>query len=119
MNLEIVNIENAGELARERLVLKASADLDVGVYVVFRGRNIGEEKIQSGRQDEAYWFPDKQIKSGDLVILYTKVGTTSEKVLDTGRTARFYYWQLDHAIWTKGHSPVVIDTKTYKFGPRL
>ena len=119
MNLEYVNVVSAGDLANERLVMKASVDLDVGLYLILLGANVGNDKIKSEAQQISFWFPDKKIKSNDLVILYTKIGKTSEKTLDSGATARFYYWNLSEPIWVAGHTPVIIEVKTWGFGQRF
>lgn len=52
----------------------------------------------SGKKD-AYWFPDKTVKEGDLIVLYTKTGKSSSKPLTDGRTSYFYYWHLKEAVW--------------------
>lgn len=99
MKLELRSIVSAGEIANERLSLRALDDLDVGDYLV----------AQSGYVDDSptttfyhtFWFPFKIIQKGDLVVVYTKVGNTTERVLDRGNKAHFYYLDLSTPIWTR------------------
>jgi hypothetical protein len=54
------------------------------------------------------WFPDKLIQKGDLVVIYTRAGTRSEKVLTTGKKAHFLYWDISTAIWADDSAGVVL-----------
>lgn len=54
-----------------------------------------KKKPFSGSVPHCYWFTDLKIKSGDTVVLYTKVGKRSEKKNDNGSTSYFFYWELD------------------------
>lgn len=92
MRLTISSFPDAGNHQKERLIIKTKADIEIGEYAVFcSGTSDRNGSPTSGRQI-AYWFPDGTVKSGDLVILYTKRGRTSTKELNDGRTAHFYYW---------------------------
>ncbi len=97
MNLELRSIISKGNLAKERLTLRVKADLDLGDFLI----------AQSGYADgsptinfyHTYWFPFKKVQKGDLVVIYTKKGKERSKALSTGKTAHFYYLDLDEAIW--------------------
>jgi len=107
MNLEIQSFAESGDKAKERLVLKATADIDVGAYAVFFTLTKNGENPTSGSK-KAFWFPDGKVKSGDLVVLYTKSGTTSTKELTEGRTVHFFYWGLGDSIWNTPKSGAVV-----------
>lgn len=98
MQLEIKSFADAGDLARERIVLRALTDIDIGNYVILRSKTDSSGNPLSGLKT-AYWLPDIQISKGDLVVLYTKTGKASKKTLESGRTAHFYYWHQTHALW--------------------
>jgi hypothetical protein len=115
MTLQFLRIANAGELERERVVLRATADVDIGRYVLFSC--FAEDKVAlSGPIKKAFWFEDKKIKSGDLVVLYSKDGSESEKVTNTGAVSYFYYWESTTPIWTRGSIPVLLLGRTWSFG---
>jgi hypothetical protein len=109
MKLEISSFANPGDLSRERIVLRVSGDIDVGDYAVFSSGVTRAGEPTSGRK-AAYWFPDGEVKAGDLVVLYTKKGTSSAKSLDKGqRTAHFFYWGKETALWGNSeHCAVVL-----------
>ena len=115
MSLELRDIENAGDIERERVVMRATKDVDIGLYAVFRCR-VGEKGgPYSGPILDGYWFPMKEIKSGDYVVLYTKTGTTSEKKEEKS-TSYFYYWHLAKPIWIPDMIPVLVDTPLWSVG---
>jgi hypothetical protein len=119
MKLEFSSVANAGELKSERIVLRASADADVGLYVVFRGINKNGTSVAGGSQEQTYWFPDQKVKAGDYVVLYTRDGETSIKDRDDGKKTYFFYWGLNDTLWVKGHTPVLIEINTWKLGTRF
>lgn len=97
MKLQLRSIIQPGELSKERLTLKALADLDVGDYMV----------AQSGYRKGAptthfyhtLWFPFKRISKGDLVVVYTKEGSERDREISSGNIAHFFYLDLDKPIW--------------------
>jgi hypothetical protein len=115
MKLEISSFADVGQLQKERIVLKASSDIDVGDYAIFRSWTRDGAKPTSGRKT-AYWFPDGEVRAGDLVVLYTKKGQSSTKALDSGHTAHFFYWGLDSTLWDEGgHGACVLRVSEWKF----
>ena len=107
MKIQIKSIADKENFEKERLVLKVIADTDIGDYLVIQtGFNDGEVTIGTY---QTYWFPYKSVSVGDLVILYTKSGNENAKGLKNGKTAHFFYWGLNAAIWNrKDRAPVVL-----------
>ncbi len=97
MNLELRSLVKPGDLSNERVSLRVKLVMDFGDYLF----------AQSGYADGAptiklyhtYWFPFKKVSAGDLIVIYTKKGSDSSKKLTTGKTAHFYYLDLDETIW--------------------
>lgn len=98
MKIEIINFPEAGNLEKERIVLKVLDDVDIGKYVVMRSKRGATGNPVSGSK-QAYWLPDLLVKSGDLVVVYSKKGKSRKKILDSGKVVHFYYWHLTKAIW--------------------
>lgn len=98
MKLKISSYADAGDFQKERVIFKASLDMELGEYAVFCSSLSSSGGVTSGRKT-AYWFPDGAIKKDDLVVLYTKRGSSSTKELAGTRTAHFFYWGDDHALW--------------------
>jgi len=110
MSLVLKAVENAGDLQRERLVLKAEADIDIGRYAVFLCQSI-DGKPASGWVPRAFWFVDMKVKAGDFVVLYSKAGKRSEKVATDGKSSSyFFYWHSGEPLMLGKYVPLVINT---------
>lgn len=106
MNLKLKSIADKGDLPNERLVISVLKDSNIGEFAVFRTGLVNGE-IQIGVTN-TYWFPDKQLKAGDLVVLYSKTGKISEKKLERGNMAYFYYWGQSQALWKTSEKAAVL-----------
>lgn len=112
MKLEIKYIKDRGA-ADERIVLVANEDCDIGKYFVFTTKKNGE-KIVYTNLNQPYWFPDKVVKKGDLVILYTKSGSSTFKENDGGNTSHFYYRGISTPVLTDNYFALVVEANTWK-----
>jgi hypothetical protein len=115
MNLEIRSFADAGNPSKERLILKALSDVDVGEFAVFRS-GVGTGNQPTAGRKLAYWFPDEKVKANDLIVLYTKKGSRSSKRLDGGHTAYFFYWGREDALWGDNQfGAVVLEILDWEF----
>jgi hypothetical protein len=96
MKLKITAIREAGDLNKERVVMKAEASTDIGQYVFFRVDTVDDQPTTSVRN--TYWFPNKSINPGDYVIIYSKEGKNSEKDFKNV-TSHFFYLGNKTTIW--------------------
>jgi hypothetical protein len=96
MKLKITAIREAGDLNKERVVMKAEASTDIGQYVFLRVNTVDGQPTTSVRN--TYWFPNKSINPGDYVIVYSKEGINSEKGFKNV-TSHFFYLASKTAIW--------------------
>lgn len=106
MNLEIKSIADKGDPKKERLVLRVKQDGNVGYFLVLC-TGFSEGQVNTGITS-TFWFPDKEVRAGDLVVLYTKAGTASEKTLESGFKAHFFYWGRAAAQWQSSERGVVL-----------
>lgn len=98
MNVKIRGVRNPGVLTDERLVLEVTAGpTDIGEFAVFRAG--ADEGSVTSNVSRVFWFPDGLVKARDLVVLYTKEGTSTVRVNKNGSTSHFYYWGLSEPIW--------------------
>lgn len=112
MNLTMRPVENPGDPERERIVLRATKDVDIGDFAMFMAPT-ADDSVLSGPLN-AYWFPDQKIKLGDFVVLYTKSGTRSEKKSDSGNTSYFLYWGLSSPRWASPKlKPVLLQVASW------
>ena len=113
MKLDLIRIENGGELERERVILRATVDVDIGNFAVFRGITTPSNKFGAGNVPSAYWFPDRNVKVGDWVVLYSKAGAPSEKT--ENNISYFFYWGKTSPIWIKGAIASLIEVGHWSF----
>ncbi len=99
MRLTITSIADRGNSEKERIVIKVTADTDVGDYSIFRSKLNSSSKPTTTVTD-VFWFPNKNVKAEDSVVLYTKSGTTTERTQESGRTVYFYYWGKKQPLWS-------------------
>jgi len=100
MNIEIKAVRDPGVLSDERLVLKILKDCDIGSYLTF-DTTYTEDGSVSNLVRHPYWFPDKEVEAGDLVVVYTKTGKSSVKNNKDGSRSHFFYRGMDRTIWNK------------------
>ena len=115
MSLKLVGVENPGDLDNERVVLRALADVNIGKYILLRARTSPDNKVFSGAIPAAYWFETITIRMNDFVVLYSKVGTRSQKVGNDGITSYFFYWGFTSPAWTPEFKPTVIQAATWEW----
>lgn len=105
MKLKVTAIREAGNLEKERIVMKAESSLDVGEYVLLQ-TGFREDSVNTS-VFTAYWFPDKEVSAGDYVILYTKSGRASERDFNDVQS-HFFYWGKSEPIWDKKSRAAVL-----------
>ncbi len=107
MRLKIRGLREPGVLPKERLVLEAGQNDDLGSYAVFCTRLLGTGQVSS-KVERTFWFPDKKVQSGDVVVLYTKKGAQHDRENEDKTTTHFFYWNLDAPLWDGNLVPVVV-----------
>jgi hypothetical protein len=106
VKLTIRRVANPGDRMKERLVLVATQTIDVGDFAVLQtGVRDGEVTIDVYN---TYWFQNKEVDAGDLVVLYTKAGTNRVQELPGGKKVHFIYWGLDAPIWAEESRAAVL-----------
>lgn len=100
MKVRIRYVVNPGDMDRERLVMQVRRDVDIGNFMLVRTGFEDDEVTTS--VSHAFWFPDKQLRAGDLVVVYSKAGNDNQKLLDDGQEAHFFYWDQKSPLWDDG-----------------
>ena len=107
MNVEIRAVRDKGDLNKERLVIKVLSNDDIGQYLVLDTTYLPNGRI-SNKVQHPYWFPDKQVNEGDLVVLYSKVGTNYSKDFEDGTQTHFFYRGLEKSVWNESGDCAVV-----------
>lgn len=109
MKIEIQSIKDKGILPKERLVLKANRNCNIGMFFVFDTTYTDDGNI-SNLVRHPYWFPDKEVSEGDTIVLYTKEGQESVKKNKNGTTSHFFYRDMGKTVWNqKGDCAVLFE----------
>ena len=75
MKVALVAIYDRGDLAKERVHFRATADLDLRYYVLLDTVYLTAETIQA-TQKQCYWFPAEPIKKDENIIVYSRAGAS-------------------------------------------
>lgn len=116
MMLSIQRVEDAGNLQKERIVLEALDAIDIGKYTLFSCVREDAYSVSDENVPSAFWFPDLNVESGDLVVLYSKAGSASVKKNKSGKSSYFYYWGKDDVVWKSGRKPVLLEVASFAIG---
>ena len=117
MNATSLQILNRGVPNQERLYFKALSNFDSRYIAVFLSTHATLTSINNGG-NKAYWFPPKIIQLGDHVLLYSCVGTNSERIHLDGKKIHSFYWGLRSTIWSEPNScAVLFDLVNYQATP--
>ena len=107
MDLEIDKVHGHGDAAQEWVRLRASADCDVGRYIVVDSTYNANGTI-SNKLRHSYWFPDKDIKKGDYVGLITGKGVSSTGKMNDGTPLHRFYWGLATPVWNDSGDAITL-----------
>jgi hypothetical protein len=100
-------------LPKERLVLEAGQNGDIGSYAIFCTRLLSTGDVSS-KVERTFWFPDKKVPAGDLIVLYTKKETQHDRQNKDNTTTHFFYWNLDASLWNGDVVPVVANLRDWE-----
>lgn len=107
MKLSIRSVSGHGNLEKERIVLKAQDDIDIGDYMLADTTYVDEDEI-SNKLRHTFWIPEKEVSKGDLIVIYTKEGRDRAKRNDSGSRTHFFYWGLGKTIWNKNEDAAAV-----------
>lgn len=93
MNIAIDYIKDSGNLDKERIVFAVKNDEQLGKYLIAESVLLENARF-SAKIKNIFWFPDQELKQGDVVVLYTKTGENNMNKNEDGSTTYFYYWGL-------------------------
>ena len=97
MRVQIRSIEDKGNLSLERIVFRVERELDIGDFMLvrtaFEGGHVTTEVMNT------FWFPDKSVNGGDIIVVYSKSGKERRKRISDNRRAHFFYWGQESPLW--------------------
>ena len=107
MRLQIQFVADKGNIKRERLVLRVLRDADIGDFILMRTRFEGNQVTTE--VVNTLWFPYSEVKTDDIVVVYSKSGRDRQKTIEDDRTAHFFYWGQNSPLWAdESVAPVLL-----------
>ncbi len=107
MRVEIEFVLDKGNLEYERLALRVLRDADIGDFMLIC-TGFEDDQVTT-KVENTFWFPYKPVNRGDIVVVYSKKGSAKQKALKDNRTAHFFYWGQDSALWADDNvAPVLL-----------
>jgi hypothetical protein len=98
MKISIKSISGHGDYDKEVATLTVNEDCDAGFHVLSDTTYTTDGKI-SALLRHMFWLPDKQVKKGDFIFIYTKTGTNTSFANNSNTTTHAFYWGLKTAVW--------------------
>lgn len=111
MKLDIKSVKDR-ETNNERLVIQVVEDCDIGDYISFVTKKV-DDRI-SIMIENPFWFPDKKVNKGDLIVLYTKIGNTSFKVNKDESKTHFFYRNMDAPVFVQDKYALLVEAKHWQ-----
>jgi len=105
MSIEINGVLGDDHIDTERLILKVVEDDNLTNYAVVDSQSTMFGRIPK-KDRHIFWFPSREVKKGDTVVLYTKRGKPG--FLDKDETRHVFYWNLDKGIWTSKNDSAIL-----------
>lgn len=106
MDIVVDYIRDAGDIDNERIVFKVTKDTQLGKFLIAESSELDNSRFSASLKN-VYWFPDQDLKVGDVVILYTKKGGRNVIDNEDGSKSYFYYWNLEESH-LKGTNPCIV-----------
>jgi hypothetical protein len=117
MKVRIISVHGHGDYDKEHVLMEVLRDCDIGNFILADSTYTNEHKI-SNRLRHILWIPDKFVKQGDLVSVWTKSGTNTTVTNDQGRTIHRFFWDLKTAVWNdEGDCAVLFDINAWRLFP--
>ncbi len=113
MSAKIIAVKEPGDISNERVVARVKGNIDIGSYVLLSTK-YADESV-TNEVDSAYWFPDKDVSEGDLVVLYTKSGRDKTRKNKSGGKTHFFYWGKERPVWGRSDkAAVLVQSRTWQ-----
>jgi len=99
--LKITTIINGTKPEKEYVELFAKQDVDLTNFAIL-DRTFDKEKKASNIHRHFYKFPNKELKKGEYIRIYTGKGkpeTGEAKAGDKAVILHYAYWNMDECIW--------------------
>jgi hypothetical protein len=117
MKVNIISIHNRGNYEKEHVLMRVLDDCDIGRYMLADSTYTPKGQV-SNKVRHTFWIPDKEVKKGDLVSVWTRSGNDTTTKNDNGDIIHRFYWDLKSSVWNDdGDCAVLFEMNTWQFFP--
>jgi hypothetical protein len=96
--LQIIKINNSGEVSSEYVFIEVVADCNAGDYLL-TDSTYGADNAPSNKLRHVFFFPSKEMKAGEYIVLWTKSGTYNLGKTSTNSPQHNLHWNLKETVW--------------------
>jgi hypothetical protein len=107
MKIQIHSIIDQGKEGGERIAFRAIEDCNLKFYSTYITLQYSSGDFYN-QPKHTFWFPPRDIKAGDWIVIYTCAGNMSSKVNEDGSNSYFYYWGIPKPVFNKPEDAVVL-----------
>jgi len=100
--LVVIDVRDPGDIGKERLLMKATSDVDLSEFIIVPANRSGPSGIMNYNR-LLFWFPKRYVYGGEYIRLYTRAGGYNVVEGRFGKemaTFHNFYWGLPRSIWT-------------------
>ncbi len=98
MKVSVRSIHGHGKANEEYVILDVKQDCNAHHYILADTTYTGENTI-SNKYRHVHRFAKADLKAGDIIVLYTRVGKSTSEKKGNGSTIYYRYWNLKTAVW--------------------
>ncbi len=114
MKLKISSIHGHGDASKEYVVLDVNEDCIASYYIIADTTYTSPGYI-SNKHRHVHRFVRADLKAGDVVILYTRVGSDEVKKHPDGSATHYRFWNLKTPVWNDdGDGAILFEINDWK-----
>ncbi|MCY1642118.1 hypothetical protein [Methylorubrum sp. SL192] len=114
MDLSILKLQDNGNPSLEVLILSVDIDTNLNGYAVCDNTYISGTTNLSNERRNFFWFPNKGVKAGELVALWTRPGKYCNVTNKAGKVVHYFHWGLSNGVWNNtGDLAILIEIAAY------
>ena len=107
MKAVCVGIYDRGSIEKERVHFRVLDNIDLVFFAVYDTKSVGVDRVEAGHKS-CFWFSSKQIKAGENIVLYTRVGNPSSENRAECSVFHFFFRSLVQPIYTNQETRAVL-----------
>ena len=114
MKLKVLSIHEQGSANKEFVWLEVVESCNLKYYGLADTTYSSDDKI-SDKLRHFFWFPSREVKKGERIVLRTGTGTNDQYTTTDGKKVHRFYWGLKSAVWNDdGDSAVLFEIAAWK-----